>query len=104
MSPFCESVAISSIQFDFVRDVKPRECIIITKNEICYKNFGVLFEGTLISKQDIKTYTFKPCLFEYIYFARPESTIDGILVYQARKNMGEALANKIIKDYLIRLI
>jgi amidophosphoribosyltransferase len=94
-----ESVAISSIQFDFVRDVKPRECIIITKNEICYKNFDVLFQGTLISKQDIKTYTFKPCLFEYIYFARPESTIDGILVYQARKNMGEALANKIIKDY-----
>jgi amidophosphoribosyltransferase len=97
-----ESVAISSIQFDFIRDIKPRECILVTQYEVYSKYFDTLLEGRITGTRiydDIKKYTFKPCLFEYIYFARPESTIDGILVYQARKNMGEALANKIIKDY-----
>jgi amidophosphoribosyltransferase len=81
-----ESVAIQSSSFHFIRDVKAGECIITTKN-----NF--------VSKQIINHINMTPCLFEYIYFARPESVIDGILVYQARKNMGEALANKIIAHY-----
>ena len=94
-----ESVAISSIHFDFIKDIKPSECVLITKNEICNKCFDQLYEGTLIGKHDIKKSFVCPCLFEYIYFARPETIMDGILVYQARKNMGEALANKIIKNY-----
>ena len=84
-----ESVGISSIHFHLIRDIKPCECIIITKNEIHNKCFEKITEKHI----------FKPCLFEYIYFARPESIINDILVYQARKNMGQALANKIIRNY-----
>jgi amidophosphoribosyltransferase len=84
-----ESVAIQSLGFEFVRDVAPGECIIIRPDGIYSK----------IIDTDGWTPNPTPCLFEYIYFARPESTIDGILVYQARKNMGEALANKIQRQH-----
>ena len=81
-----ESVAIQSIGYEFIRDVNAGECVILT-------------ELSGLSTYMIKSVKSKPCLFEYIYFARPESVIDGILVYQARKNMGDALANKIMRDY-----
>jgi amidophosphoribosyltransferase len=84
-----ESVAIQSLGFDFVRDVAPGECIISRPDGIYSK----------IIDTDGLTPSPTPCLFEYIYFARPESTIDGILVYQARKNMGEAIAHKIQRQY-----
>jgi len=84
-----ESVAIQSLGFDFVRDVAPGECIINRQDGIYSK----------IIDTDGWAPNPTPCLFEYIYFARPESTIDGILVYQARKNMGEALAHKIQRQY-----
>ena len=77
-----ESVAIQSLGFRPVRDVLPGECIILQQSS---------FTSEFIYYSPTPT----PCLFEYIYFARPESTMDGILVYQARKNMGEALAKKI---------
>jgi amidophosphoribosyltransferase len=83
-----ESVAINPTQFDFVGDVFPGECIFITPFSKTKKSFS--------KKNEIK---FTPCLFEYIYFARPESMMNGILVYQARKNMGEALANKIVNQH-----
>ena len=79
------SMILIAIDFNLVRDVEAGECILITKNGLNAKN--------IISQK------LRPCLFEYIYFARPESIINGILVYQARKNMGEVLANKIINDY-----
>ena len=77
-----ESVAIDS---NYIRDVAAGECLIIEKNGVLSKSFTNQMA--------------KPCLFEYIYFARPESIVDGILVYQARKNMGDALANNILKKH-----
>ena len=81
-----ESVAIKSIGFEVIGDIAPGECAIVNEHGIHRK---------IINYSNPLT----PCIFEYIYFARPESIIDGILVYQARKNMGEALANKILRDY-----
>ena len=80
-----ESVAFDPIQYELVGDVLPGECIIITGRDLLRKRI-------IISQP-------KPCLFEYIYFSRPESIMNDILVYQARKNMGEALARKIQRDY-----
>jgi len=79
-----ESVALKSTGFDLIEDVEAGECIIVSETEVCRK---IIFSGVE------KT----PCLFEYIYFARPESIIDGISVYEARKKMGEALAHNIAK-------
>jgi len=81
-----ESVALKSLGFDLIGDVAPGECIIVSETEVCRKK---IFGGVVHT----------PCLFEYIYFARPESTIDGISVYEARKNMGEVLAYKIMREY-----
>jgi amidophosphoribosyltransferase len=83
-----ESVAVP--EYERVRDVQAGECIIVGGAGISSSRFALVHKGP------------KPCLFEYIYFARPESVIDGVLVYQARKNMGEALANKILKNNLAR--
>jgi len=80
-----ESIGIKSIGFNLVSDVKPGECILVTKNEIHIKICGPNY--------------LKPCLFEFVYFARPESVIDNILVYKARQNMGEALAKNIQTNY-----
>jgi amidophosphoribosyltransferase len=78
-----ESVAIAD--YYCVEDIRAGECVIVSDSGVQRKQ---------IIEDAIQT----PCLFEYIYFARPESTIDGILVYQARKNMGEALARKMLRD------
>lgn len=77
-----ESVAFTGTN---TRDIQAGECVIISDHEI-------------VKKQIADNAIQNPCLFEYIYFARPESTIDGILVYQARKNMGEALAVKMLRE------
>jgi len=90
-----ESVALQSVGFDLIGDVAPGEYITVTKYGL---HREMVFEDPLpVATLPVATLT--PCLFEYIYFARPESIIDGILVYQARKNMGEALANKILRQY-----
>jgi amidophosphoribosyltransferase len=83
-----ESSAIDAILTNNrqINDVTPGECII--------------FRQENMEKQIVTTNTkLKPCIFEYIYFARPDSTINNILVYDARLNMGEALANKIINQF-----
>lgn len=85
-----ESVAINSLDshFKLVRDIDPGECIFIDTS------------GNMTSQVVADYTTLKPCLFEYIYFARPDSILDGISVYDARLNMGKVLAKKIQSENL----
>jgi amidophosphoribosyltransferase len=82
-----ESVAIDSLAdgFQLTRDVQPGECVLIEND--------CKFHSKIMSKK----IALMPCIFEYIYFARPDSVIDEILVYEARIKMGEVLANKILR-------
>ena len=80
-----ESVALDCLGYDIERDVKPGETIFIdTNNNISFHNYKV-------SKE------YSPCIFEYVYLARPDSVIDKINVYQSRLEMGKKLAYKIKK-------
>lgn len=80
-----ESVAIDSLGFELIRDIEPGEAVFIDVN------------GNLSTHQCAKQPKASPCIFEHVYFARPDSIIDGISVYKARLRMGEALANKILR-------
>jgi amidophosphoribosyltransferase len=84
-----ESVAIDALDnhFALIRDIHPGECVFINHN--CEIHAQIVYE-----KASLNT-----CLFEYIYFARPDSVIDGISVYDARLEMGNKLADKIISIY-----
>lgn len=77
-----EDVALKSQGFEVIRDVNPGEAIIITKDQKVYEHQCV--PGTL-----------RPCIFEFVYFARPDSLIDGISVYKSRLRMGASLARQI---------
>jgi amidophosphoribosyltransferase len=81
-----ESVAMDALDFEVLRDILPGEAVIIEQN------------GTLHSQECGPRKSYTPCIFEFVYFARPDSIIDGISVYKARLRMGEALADKILKD------
>ena len=78
-----ESVALTACGFDPVRDVAPGEAIFID------------LSGKLHTKQCAANPRLAPCLFEYVYLARPDSVMDGASVYEARLNMGRHLARKI---------
>ncbi len=80
-----ESVVLDTLGFEIVDDVAPGECIFITMNGEFYK------------QQCHSSPLLNPCIFEYVYFARPDSVIDGMSVHQARLNMGERLADKIMR-------
>lgn len=82
-----ESVALDTLGFDFLRDVAPGEAIYITE------------EGQLFTRQCADNPVSNPCLFEYVYFARPDSFIDKISVYSARVNMGTKLGEKIAREW-----
>ena len=82
-----ESVALDTVGFEFVRDVQPGEAIYVT------------FDGELYAEQCAKEAKLCPCIFEYVYFARPDSTIDGVSVYAARVRMGEYLGQKIAREW-----
>jgi amidophosphoribosyltransferase len=82
-------IASESIAIDkkyIIEDIENGSCVFIDTNHNKYEK--------LICEKDLT-----PCLFEYIYFARPDSIINNILVYEARKNMAVFLANKILQDY-----
>ncbi len=78
-----ESVAIDSLGFELVRDIAPGEAVYIDT------------DGQLHTRQCAQDPQLNPCIFEHVYFARPDSIIDSISVYKARLRMGEALAKKI---------
>ncbi|WP_079433656.1 amidophosphoribosyltransferase [Zoogloea sp. LCSB751] len=78
-----ESVALDVMGFKLVRDVAPGEAILIDT------------EGRFHSRQCATHTVHAPCMFEFVYLARPDSLIDGISVYDARINMGKSLAKKL---------
>jgi amidophosphoribosyltransferase len=79
-----ESVAIVGTGHEVLRDVAPGEAIFID------------LEGTVHARQCAASPKHYPCMFEYVYLARPDSVLDGISVYQARLNLGETLAQRVI--------
>lgn len=82
-----ESVAIKALGVEEFDDIAPGEAIFIEQS------------GKVHRKQCASKPRLNPCLFEYVYFARPDSTIDDVSVYKARLRMGEKLADKILKEH-----
>lgn len=78
-----ESVALDILGFQRVRDVAPGEAVLITN------------EGEFLARQCATARVHAPCIFEYVYLARPDSMIEDVSVYKARLRMGERLAQKI---------
>ncbi|GAA0227257.1 amidophosphoribosyltransferase [Castellaniella daejeonensis] len=82
-----ESVALTGSGFTLVRDIAPGEAVVITED-------GEL--STEACAEPGQAWT--PCIFEYVYFARPDSMMNGISIYDARLHMGEYLADKVAKS------
>ena len=82
-----ESVALDVCGFQLVRDVAPGEAVVIDR------------DGNLYTRQCAERPLYSPCIFEYVYFARPDSTMDDISVHKARMRMGEKLAEKIQREW-----
>lgn len=82
-----ESVALRGLGFDVVRDVEAGEAVFIDVG------------GQLHTQQCSDNAKLSPCIFEFVYFARPDSIIDDISVYKSRLRMGEKLAAKILREF-----
>jgi amidophosphoribosyltransferase len=82
-----ESVAVDANGFRVLRDVGPGEAVFIDE------------DGRFHSHQCAPNASLNPCIFEYVYLARPDSLIDGASVYETRLNMGEKLGHKIRRHY-----
>jgi amidophosphoribosyltransferase len=79
-----ETCALDACGFEYVRDARPGEVIMIENGQIKHEGMKLETEGNIRGL----------CIFEYVYFARPDSVIDGLSVYDARYNMGRALAQE----------
>ncbi len=82
-----ESVALDACGFEFVRDVAPGEAIFFSE------------DGQLFSQQCAQQPNFNPCIFEYVYFARPDSAMNKVSVYASRVEMGKKLGAKIKREW-----
>lgn len=82
-----ESVAVDALGFELVRDLAPGEAIFVSE------------AGEVHTRQCADHSTYAPCIFEFVYLARPDSIMDGISVYQARMRMGEKLADKVLREW-----
>ena len=82
-----ESVALHSLGFDIIGDIAPGEAVYINT------------EGKMFAEQCAEHSELTPCIFEHVYFARPDSIIDKISVHKARLRMGEYLAEKILRVF-----
>ena len=81
-----ESVALDVLGFELIDDVKPGEAVYITAS------------GDLLREQCAEHTRLTPCIFEHVYFARPDSLMDGVSVYKTRMRQGERLARKILRE------
>jgi len=79
-----ESVALEGSGHTFERNIAPGEAVFVD------------LEGHVHSEQCAESPTLNPCIFEFVYLARPDSVLDGISVYQARLNLGETLAKRVV--------
>jgi len=82
-----ESVALDGIGFERYRDLAPGEAVVIKQN------------GEIFFQQCHDNPCYSPCIFEFVYFARPDSMIDDISVHKARLRMGEKMAEKIQREW-----
>ena len=82
-----ESSALTALDFETVEDIKPGEAIILNEN------------GQLMRKRVVRKSSHTPCLFEFVYFSRPDSSIDDISIHKSRLRMGDFLGDKILKEY-----
>lgn len=82
-----ESVALDSLRFENLQDLNPGEAVFIENN------------GTVHRREYGGAKSYSPCIFEFVYFARPDSIIDNLSVYKARLRMGEQLAGQIVREW-----
>ena len=87
-----ESVTLDGNGFDLLRDVAPGEAVFISE------------QGDVRFEQCAEVTSHNPCIFEYVYLARPDSVMDGISVYQARLNLGKTLAKRVVSTVPTRQI
>tara|TARA_A200000159_G_scaffold129446_1_gene125765 strand:+ start:279 stop:1733 length:1455 start_codon:yes stop_codon:yes gene_type:complete len=82
-----ESSALTALDFETVEDIKPGEAIILNES------------GEITRRRVVRKTSHTPCLFEFVYFSRPDSSLDDISVHKSRLRMGDYLGEKILKEY-----